>query len=210
MALGEAACVSVHGANRLGSNSLIDLVVFGRAAALRCAQTLNPGDRYPDLPKDSADLPLSRLDKFRHACGKTPTAQLRLRMQNVMQNNCAVFRTGEVLEEGHRLIHEVHAAIPDIKITDRSLTWNSDLIETLEFDNLVVQAIVTMDSAVNRSESRGAHAREDFPERDDRNWMKHTLAWIDRNGAVTIDYRPVHAYTLTNEVAYIEPKARVY
>jgi succinate dehydrogenase / fumarate reductase flavoprotein subunit len=210
MALGEAACVSVHGANRLGSNSLIDLVVFGRAAALRCAQILNPGDRHPDLPKDSADLALSRLDKFRHASGKAPTAQLRLRMQKVMQNNCAVFRTGEVLEEGHRLIHDVHAAIPDIRITDRSLIWNSDLIETLEFDNLVVQAIVTMDSAANRTESRGAHAREDFPDRDDRSWMKHTLAWIDHNGAVTIDYRPVHAYTLTNEVAYIEPKARVY
>jgi succinate dehydrogenase / fumarate reductase flavoprotein subunit len=210
MSLGEAACVSVHGANRLGSNSLIDLVVFGRAAALRCAEILRPGDSHPDLPKDSADRALARLDKFRHASGKTPTAQLRLRMQKVMQNNCAVFRTAEVLEEGHTLIHEVYAGVPDIKVTDRSLIWNSDLVETLEFDNLIVQAIVTMDSARNRTESRGAHAREDFPERDDKNWMKHTLSWIDPKGVVTIDYRPVHAYTLTNEVSYIEPRARVY
>jgi succinate dehydrogenase / fumarate reductase flavoprotein subunit len=210
MSLGEAACVSVHGANRLGSNSLIDLVVFGRAAALRCAEILRPGDSHPDLPKDSADRALARLDKFRHASGKTPTAQLRLRMQKVMQNNCAVFRTAEVLEEGHKLIHEVYAGVPDIKVTDRSLIWNSDLVETLEFDNLIVQAIVTMDSARNRTESRGAHAREDFPERDDKNWMKHTLSWIDPKGVVTIDYRPVHAYTLTNEVSYIEPRARVY
>jgi succinate dehydrogenase / fumarate reductase flavoprotein subunit len=210
MALGEAACVSVHGANRLGSNSLIDLVVFGRAAALRCAEMLRPGDKHADLPKDSADLALSRLDKFRHASGETPTAQLRSSMQKVMQSNCAVFRSRDVLQEGHRLIHEVHGGISDIKVTDRSLIWNSDLIETLEFDNLIIQAIVTMDSAANRTESRGAHAREDFPERDDKNWMKHTLAWIDSEGAVTIDYRPVHTYTLTNEVSYIEPKARVY
>ena len=210
MALGEAACVSVHGANRLGSNSLIDLVVFGRAAATRCAEILQPGDGHSDLPKDSADRALSRLDKFRNAAGKTPTAQLRLSMQKVMQSNCAVFRTGEVLEEGHKLIHEVYGGVGDIKVTDRSLIWNSDLIESLELDNLIAQAVVTMDSAVNRSESRGAHAREDFPERDDKNWMKHTLAWIDPNGTVTIDYRPVHTYTLTNEVAYVEPKARVY
>jgi succinate dehydrogenase / fumarate reductase flavoprotein subunit len=210
MALGEAGCVSVHGANRLGSNSLIDLVVFGRAAALRCAELLTPGEKQPDLPKDSADFALSRLDKFRHASGATPTAQLRLNMQRVMQNNCAVFRTGEVLEQGHKLIHEVYDSVPDVKVSDRSLIWNSDLIETLELDNLVAQAVVTMDSAKNRTESRGGHAREDFPERDDKNWMKHTLSWMDEKGNVTIDYRPVHSFTLTNDVSYIEPKTRVY
>jgi succinate dehydrogenase/fumarate reductase flavoprotein subunit len=210
MALGEAACVSVHGANRLGSNSLIDLVVFGRAAAQRCAQIIEPGQSHAELPKNSADLSLSRLDKFRHAAGSTPTAQLRLKMQKIMQNNCAVFRTGEVLAEGVKLIHETHAEVADIKVSDRSLIWNSDLIETLEFDNLIAQSVVTLNSALNRTESRGAHAREDFPERDDKNWMKHTLAWLDAAGKVKLDYRPVHTYTLTNDISYIEPKARVY
>jgi len=153
---------------------------------------------------------LSRLDKFRNASGGTRTAQLRLNMQRVMQSNCAVFRTGEVLDEGHKLIHDVHASMSDVHVSDRSLIWNSDLIETLELDNLLAQAVVTMDSARNRTESRGAHAREDYPERDDKNWMKHTLAWMDGNGNVKLDYRPVHAFTLTNDVAYIEPKARVY
>jgi succinate dehydrogenase / fumarate reductase, flavoprotein subunit len=210
MAIGEAACVSVHGANRLGSNSLIDLVVFGRAAALRCAEKLTPNGKQPELPAGSADKALGRLDHYRHASGGTPTAKLRDSMQHVMQNNCAVFRTGEVLQEGHNLIHKVHGGIRDISVTDRSLIWNSDLVETLEFDNLIVQAVVTMDSAVNRTESRGAHAREDFPDRDDKNWMKHTLAWIDHDGKTSIDYRPVHDYTMTNDVQYIPPKARVY
>jgi succinate dehydrogenase / fumarate reductase flavoprotein subunit len=211
MAVGEAACVSVHGANRLGSNSLIDLVVFGRAAADRCAEILEPHAAQPDLPANSADLALTRLDKFRYANGGTPTAELRLRMQKVMQDYCAVFRTGEILSQGVRLIDEVLASAADVKVTDRSLIWNTDLVETLEFDNLISQAVVAMNAANNRTESRGAHAREDFPERDDKNWMKHTLAWFDRNSRkVTLDYRPVHAYTLTNDVPYIEPKARVY
>jgi succinate dehydrogenase / fumarate reductase flavoprotein subunit len=211
MALGEAACVSVHGANRLGSNSLIDLVVFGRAAAKRCAEILTPNDNQPELPKDSADRPLSRLDKFRNASGNTPTAQLRSKMQDVMQSNCAVFRTGEVLEEGSKLIHQVYDGVADVRVSDRSMIWNSDLVETMEFANLIEQAVVTMDSAVNRTESRGAHAREDFPDRDDQHWMKHTLSWLDHaTGRVSIDYRPVHTYTLTNDVSYIEPKKRVY
>jgi succinate dehydrogenase / fumarate reductase flavoprotein subunit len=211
MAIGEAACVSVHGANRLGSNSLIDLVVFGRAAGLRCAEVVKAGETQPELPANSADLSLSRLDKYRNAKGGTPTAELRDRMQKTMQTNCAVYRTGETLEEGHKLIHQVWAGIEDIATTDRSLIWNSDLIETLEFDNLITQAVVTMDSALQRPESRGAHAREDYPDRDDKDWMKHTLAWIDdEKRSVTLDDRPVHTYTLSNDIEYIKPKARVY
>jgi succinate dehydrogenase / fumarate reductase flavoprotein subunit len=211
MAIGEGACVSVHGANRLGSNSLTDLVVFGRAAANRCRETILPHESHRDLPKDAGDHAVARLDRFRNAAGGTPTAALRLDMQKVMQDNCAVFRTGEVLEEGHNLIHKVWSGTDDISVADRSLIWNSDLIETLEYDNLIVQAVTTMDSARNRTESRGAHAREDFPDRDDKTWMKHTLAWIDPAArTVKIDYRPVHTYTLTNDVQYFEPKARVY
>ncbi|MGY6645856.1 MAG: succinate dehydrogenase flavoprotein subunit [Salinarimonas sp.] len=211
MAIGEAACVSVHGANRLGSNSLIDLVVFGRAAGLRCAEIVTPGEKQSDLPANSADMALSRLDKLRHADGSTPTSELRLDMQRTMQNNCAVFRTGEILGEGRELINKVWKASDDVRVTDRSLIWNTDLIETLEYENLIEQAVVTMESAANRTESRGAHAREDFPDRDDKEWMKHTLCWADvSNKAVNIDYRPVHAYTLSNEIEYIAPKARVY
>ena len=211
MAVGEAACVSVHGANRLGSNSLIDLVVFGRAAGLRAAELVQPGQRQPELQSGSGEMAIARLDKYRNAKGSTPTAELRLQMQRAMQEDVAVFRTGETLQSGVKRVAEVHAAMSDLKVSDRSLIWNSDLIETLEFDNLIVQATATVNGAVNREESRGAHAREDFPDRDDANWMKHTLCWVDdQSGKPTIDYRPVHAYTLSNDIDYIKPKARVY
>ena len=211
MAIGEAACVSVHGANRLGSNSLIDLVVFGRAAGLRAADTTTANANQRPLPSDAGIDALYRLDRFRYADGKTSTSELRSDMQKVMQNNCAVFRTGEVLDEGKELINKIWSGLDDIKINDRSLIWNTDLIEALEWDNLIVQSVVTVESAANRKESRGSHAREDYSDRDDKNWMKHTLAWIDNENRTTmIDYRPGHEYTLSNEVAYIPPKERVY
>ncbi len=210
MAIGENACVSVHGANRLGSNSLLDLVVFGRAAALHCAEVLTPGEKHQPLKNGATDLALDRFDRLRHAKGGTPTAKLRLEMQKIMQADCAVFRTGEVLKSGVDKLKQVWAGKQDIKVSDRSLVWNSDLAETLEFDNLMYQAMVTIVSAENRQESRGAQAREDFPKRDDKNWMKHTVAWCDEQGNVKLDYRPVHMNTLTNDVQSFPPKERVY
>jgi len=210
MAVGEAACVSVHGANRLGSNSLIDLVVFGRAAGQRCGATTEAGATQPELPKGATDSHIARFDRLRNATGDQPVAKLRLEMQKGMQNNCAVFRTGDVLKDGVDAIEEVYKKAPGIDVKDRGMVWNTDLVEALEFDNLIAQAAVTVNSAANRQESRGAHAREDFSERNDETWMKHTLAWCDEAGKVTIDYREVHNYTLSNEISYIEPKARVY
>ncbi|MHA1524312.1 MAG: succinate dehydrogenase flavoprotein subunit, partial [Alphaproteobacteria bacterium] len=211
MAIGEAACVSVHGANRLGSNSLIDLVVFGRAAGLRCAETTTAGATQPALPKQAGDLALARLDKYRHASGSTATAEFRLAMQKSMQANCAVFRTGEVLAQGKSEIERIWSQIDDVKTSDRSLIWNSDLVETLEYDNLIQQAVVTVGAALAREESRGGHAREDFPDRNDETWMRHTLSFADDQAkSVRLDYRPVHSFTMSKDVSYIEPKARVY
>ena len=209
-AIGEAACVSVHGANRLGSNSLLDLVVFGRATAQHLSETLKPGQSQHDIIPEEDDRALGHLDHFRHAKGGTPTADVRLQMQQVMQSNAAVFRTGEILEEGKELIAEVWKSMEDIQVTDRSMIWNTDLAETLELDNLLRQAVLTLHSAANREESRGGHAREDFPDRDDDNWMKHTIAWLGDDGLPTFDYRPVHMYTMSDDVEVFPPKARVY
>ncbi len=210
MAVGEAACVSVHGANRLGSNSLLDLVVFGRAAARFCADEMTPGARHKPLAADAGQNSVARIDKLRNANGGRPTSEIRLEMQKVMQGHAAVFRTGEVLDEGVELLRKTFASFDDVAVTDRSLVWNTDLVETMELENLLLNATATIESAANRLESRGAHAREDYPDRDDENWMKHTLAWVDDRGKVRFDYRPVHEKTLTDEVDYVEPKARVY
>jgi succinate dehydrogenase / fumarate reductase flavoprotein subunit len=210
MAVGEAACVSVHGANRLGSNSLLDLVVFGRAAAHFCAETMEPGARHKPWPADAGQNSVARIDRFRTADGSRSTAEIRLEMQKTMQNHAAVFRTGEVLDEGVQLLRKTYASFADVKVSDRSLVWNTDLVETLELENLLLNATATIESAANRLESRGAHAREDYADRDDENWMKHTLTWVDGPGEVRIDYRPVHLETLTDEVEYVAPKARVY
>jgi succinate dehydrogenase / fumarate reductase flavoprotein subunit len=213
-AVGEAACVSVHGANRLGSNSLIDLVVFGRATGHRLKELITPGTAQAELPADSADLALTRLDHFRNAKGGSPTAEIRGEMQRAMSQHAAVFRTDELMAEGKDKLAATYKRMEDIAVTDRGLIWNSDLVETMELDNLIAQASVTMASAYNRKESRGAHAHEDFPDRNDAEWMKHTAAtfdgWGGKGGAVNIGYRPVHEYTLTDDVEYIKPKARVY
>jgi succinate dehydrogenase / fumarate reductase flavoprotein subunit len=200
----------VHGANRLGSNSLLDLVVFGRAAALRCAELVKPRQLHRTIARDAADATLERLDRLRHANGSLPTADIRLAMQKAMQSHAGVFRTGARLAEGITRLEEVCASFDDVHVSDRSLIWNTDLAETLELENLLAQALVTIRAAHNRTESRGAHAREDYPGRDDENWLKHTLIWLDEDGQSRIDYRPVHLYTLTNYVDVIPPKPRVY
>jgi succinate dehydrogenase / fumarate reductase flavoprotein subunit len=210
MAIGEAACVSVHGANRLGSNSLLDLVVFGRAAARRCAGLVPREATHRPLPKDAGELAVTRLDRYRQAAGPRPTSDVRLSMQRTMQNHAAVFRTGETLREGCEQLAGVFDAMRELRVADRSLVFNTDLIETMELENLLLQAAATIHSAANREESRGAHAREDFPQRDDANWLKHTLAWVAPDGKVSLDYRPVQLDTLTDEVEPVPPKARTY
>jgi succinate dehydrogenase / fumarate reductase, flavoprotein subunit len=210
MAIGEAACVSVHGANRLGTNSLLDIVVFGRAAALRAAEIVKPGQPHKPLAANVDEKALARFDRVRNAKGKLKTGEIRLAMQKVMQSDCAVFRTAETLEAGARKIDDIAGSTKDLVVNDRSLIWNSDLVEALELENLLAQAKVSINSAVNRKESRGAHAREDFPKRDDDNWMVHTVSWLADDGKVRLGTRPVHMYTLSNEVQVIPPKERVY
>ncbi|PPR12322.1 MAG: Succinate dehydrogenase flavoprotein subunit [Alphaproteobacteria bacterium MarineAlpha11_Bin1] len=210
MAIGEAACVSVHGANRLGSNSLLDLVVFGRAAGERAAEIIEPGQSQPELPKGAGEKALDRFDMRRFTKGTTDTSELRLEMQRTMQAHCAVFRTGDLMKEGRERLTSLWSKNDDIKVNDTSLIWNSDLAETLEYDNLLAQSVVSLDSAINRKESRGGHAREDCPDRDDENWMKHTYVWLNDDGTSRIDYRPVHTNTMSNDVEPVPPKERVY
>jgi succinate dehydrogenase / fumarate reductase flavoprotein subunit len=210
MAVGEAACVSVHGANRLGSNSLLDLIVFGREAARHCAEVAQPHAKQRPLAKDAGEQAVARLDRLRHARGSRPTAAIRLEMQKIMQADAAVFRTGQTLAQGIERLSATFASFADVRVSDRGLIWNTDLIETMELENLLLQALATIHSAGNRQESRGAHAREDFPLRDDAHWMKHSLCWVDARGRAVIDYRPVHLNTLTSEVETIAPKARTY
>ena len=209
MAIGEAACVSVHGANRLGSNSLLDLIVFGRAAANYCSEHMRPGASHKQLP-DAGEGSLHNMDKMLHANGGTPTAELRLELQKIMQGHAAVFRTGELMQQGATKLAALCERMADIRISDKSLIWNTDLVESLELQNLVQNAVVSLHSAINRKESRGAHAREDYPDRNDNEWMKHTLSWLDERFTVNFDYRPVHMYTLTDEVEVVPPKKRVY
>jgi len=211
MAIGEAACVSVHGANRLGSNSLLDIIVFGRAAAHWVTETLRPGEGHPPAPQSATEQAIERLDRIRWSKGKTRAGDIRLAMQQTMQRHCAVFRTGSLLDEGARRLDDVIATMrDDLAVADRSMMFNTDLAEALELDNMLAQASVSIRSAIGRTESRGAHAREDFPKRDDENWLKHTLSWLEQDGRVRLDYRPVHLQPLTNEVATIPPKERVY
>ncbi len=210
MAVGEAACVSVHGANRLGSNSLLDLVVFGRAAAIRCAEIIKPNQAHLPLDKQLYQPTLARFEKIRHAKGQSSAASIRLNMQKTMQEKAAVFRTQQTLDEGIVEMEKIRASFTNLKLTDHSLLWNTDLVEALELDNLLAQATVALHAAANRHESRGGHAREDYPKRDDENFLKHTVIWLNQQNQVKLDYRPVHLYTLTNDVEVIKPKERVY